>query len=239
MYTAKRKIIMAIFCTALLVAFGAGFAGRSSAAVGDVIKLGGFDWRVLEVKDGNALIISDKILSKGAYNIPDKGVLYDSLGSVWQDTPVKWEECTLRQYLNGQFYDSTFSNEEKGRIVETTIVNNDNPWFGMAGGNDTTDKVFLLSLEEVVLYFGDSGELGNRPKDADTINDSFNEKRIAETLDGNACRWLLRSPGLFHRMCDSNHVYAGCVAVNGYLSVIGEYVHNEYSGIRPAMWIKQ
>ena len=228
--TAKRKAVMIIFCAALLAAFGAGLAvcGSARAAAGDVIQLGGIEWRVLEVKDGKALVISEKILSKRAYNLPDSG---------WQWQPVTWEECSLRQYLNGEFYDSTFSNEEKKRIVETTLENNDNPWYGMEGGNDTTDKVFLLSLEEVALYFGDSGGLKNRPGDADSLKDQFNEKRIAKTQDGEARRWFLRSPGAFYRMCETNHAYAACVDKDGDIFVIGDYVTNAHGGIRPALWL--
>ena len=67
---------------------------------------------------------------------------------------ISWEKCTLRHYLNGAFYNYKFSKEEKLRIVETMIPNNNNPWLGTSGGNATNDKVFLLSIEEVVKYFG-------------------------------------------------------------------------------------
>ncbi|MCL1941636.1 MAG: M56 family metallopeptidase [Synergistaceae bacterium] len=247
----NKKAGVAIFCAALVVTLGTGLAAcygspYSSATVGGVIQLGGIDWRVLEVKDGKALILSEKILSKGPYNLPQDdqrphkyGKIYsfEKFFTAWQNEPVTWEECSLRQYLNGEFYDSAFSNEEKGRIVETKLKNNDNPWYGMAGGNDTTDKVFLLSLEEVALYFGDSGGLKNRPDGADSLKDQFNEKRIAKTQDGKDWRWLLRSPGAFQRMCETNHVYVACVAADGDIFVIGDYVTNVHGGIRPALWL--
>ena len=44
------------------------------------------------------------------------------------------------------------------------MENKDNQWQGTKGGNTTADKVFLLSLEEVVKCFGDSGDLKNKRK---------------------------------------------------------------------------
>ena len=71
------------------------------------------------------------------------------------------------------------------------MTNDDNPWYGTRGGNTTTDKIFLLSLEEVVKFFGDSGDLKNRKgwywengnfvlKDGQgyAINDQYNSTRI-------------------------------------------------------------
>ena len=61
-------------------------APASSVSVGDIIKLGGSDWRVLEVKDGKALVIIDIILFTRAFHS--------------QNGEVTWETCDLRQYLN-------------------------------------------------------------------------------------------------------------------------------------------
>lgn len=71
---------------------------------------------------------------------------------------ITWMNCELRKYLNGAFLDS-FSEEDKSKIVPTTIKNYDNLWFGTIGGDDTVDNIFLLSIEEVICkYFGDSSE---------------------------------------------------------------------------------
>jgi len=125
--------------------------------VGDIIQFGGYDWHVLKVKDESALIISDKILEKREYN------------KEW--VSVTWETCTLRAYLNGDFYDS-FSETDKKRIIRTTNENPDNPEHEIDGGNDTDDYIFLLSIDEVNKYFK---------------NDS------ARNVD---FTWWLRSPGI-------------------------------------------
>ena len=233
MDTGNKKAGIAIFCAALLVTLGTGFAvcygaPYSETTVGSVMKLGGIDWRVLLVKDGKALVLSDKILSKRAYNASVND---------WPNGTVTWEECDLRRYLNGQFFDTAFSNEEKGRIVETVLDNNNNPWFATAGGSATKDRVFLLSIEEVVQYLGNNEKLEARNDGTFLISDRFNERRIAQTLDGEEWRWLLRSPGILYYSCGAAHVHAACVAANGDLSVSGEYVNNSGGGVRPAMWL--
>ena len=117
-----------------------------SVNVGDIIKFGGYDWRVLDIKDSKAFLVSDNILECREYNV-------ESADS------VTWENCTLRAYLNGEFYNNTFIDSEKARIAESIVISNDNPLSRALNGNNTTDKVFLLSIGEVLRYFGDSGQI--------------------------------------------------------------------------------
>ncbi|MCL2085988.1 MAG: DUF6273 domain-containing protein [Oscillospiraceae bacterium] len=176
---------------------------------------------MLEVKDGKALIISEKIIESRPYSY---------ITNVWI---VTWENSDLRAYLNGEFYNS-FKSTHKSRISTTTVKNNDNQWYGTPGGADTQDKIFLLSLEEVVKYFGDSGKLKNRPaNDVHVFRDEFNDKR-------NVGRWWwLRSPG-------NRSNYAAYVGRDGTVFVNGEDVSgmvvcdgdiDDDSGVRPALWL--
>jgi len=187
-----------------------------NAAVGDIIEFGGYEWRVLEVRDGNALILNENIIKRRAYNVDG----YDTT----------WEYSSLRSYLNGEFYDS-FTQAERTRIVETRNANADNQWFGTAGGSETADRIFLLSLEEVVQYFGDSGQLSSRPSDnAIAIDDRFNSMRTAGERAGHISWWWLRSPG--HRSGSAANVGSG-----GTVNVMGFSVGTFSGGVRPAMWI--
>jgi hypothetical protein len=61
-------------------------------AVGDVIEFGGYEWRVLDVQDGKALLLSEHVLEYRPF--------HDE--RVW----ITWEDCDLRTYLNSKFYDS-------------------------------------------------------------------------------------------------------------------------------------
>ena len=106
--------------------------------VGDVIWFGKYDWRVLDVQDDKALIISENIIGDKAYHNTNKS--------------ITWEHSTIRKWLNNKFLNNTFAPEEKKRIVKTKIKNNNNPHYDTPGGNNTTDKIFLLSIDEYKAY---------------------------------------------------------------------------------------
>lgn len=164
---------------------------------GDKIKFGEYDWRVLDIQNDGVLVIADEVISKKKY-------------SAKEDKNITWEECSVRNYLNGEFYKS-FSEEEKAMIKETDVVNSNNPKYGTSGGNNTKDKIFILSIDEVNKYFSSHSDL------------------IA-FYNGDRCRWWLRSPG-----CDQH--YATYVGPGGGINIVG--CDSGYlEGIRPAMWIE-
>ncbi|MCL2063058.1 MAG: DUF6273 domain-containing protein [Candidatus Cloacimonetes bacterium] len=185
--------------------------------IGDIIEFGAYNWRVLDIQGGQALIVSENIIERRVYHT--------------SQAAITWSRCSLRAYLNGDFYNSSaFSNEDRSRIVQVTNVNLNNQWFGTYGGLNTQDRIFLLSIAEVVQYFGDSGQLENRPPGASHINDQFNSNRIA-TINGSASFWWLRSPG------DSTH-NAIRVYNDGIVYLSGSFVSNHNGGVRPALWLQ-
>jgi hypothetical protein len=167
-----------------------------------IVQMGGYNWIVIKEEDGKQLLLSEKILEDRAYH---------SAGGA-----VTWETSELRSYLNGEFYDKTFTDAEKARIVETTIENKSNSQYGVAGGNDTTDKVFLLSLSEAENYLGSGIEL-LRGIEADT---------------GAGNWWHLRSPGEATDVAAS----VNSIGLIDYHGVAGG-VTDPTGGVRPAMWI--
>jgi len=186
----------------------------ASVSKGDSVSFGRHEWRVLDVSGGNALMLTEHVIEQRAYDQEAKS--------------VTWEQCSLRKYLNNEFFSDAFGPAEQGRILPTHLENEDNQWFGITGGNDTTDRIFLLSLAEVVSFFGDSGQLRDRnPKSKYFINDQYRMARIAK-LDGATSWWWLRSPGLFGS--NAAQVYTG-----GSIHVCGHRVGNVYGGVRPAL----
>jgi len=190
---------------------------------GDIIPFGEYNWRVLDVQEDRALIITENIIEQRAYHR--------------ECTYISWETCDLREYLNGEF----LSKFDSSRIVPQTIQNPNNPWCGTRGGNPTDDKIFLLSLDEIVKYFGDSGQLQNRPKNdgryswhteeyAFEIDDKYNIERVSK-YKNTTCWWWLRSPGK-----DSN--YAAMVYAFGDTGAEGMRVNINVGGVRPALWLK-
>jgi len=209
--------------------------------VGCIITFGGYKWRVLDVQGDKALIITEDIVESRHYN----------------DVPanITWETCTLREYLNTEFLDKL----DSSRITEATNVNPDNKWFGTSGGNDTVDKVFLLSIGEVVKYFGDSGalELTPRPllqrilirlglkggsiyEDTSMIDDQFGLAREATNHDPGVENeherhvWYMRSIG-----CEEGFVTyvskGGVIWASGIRAGAGCFAPG---GVRPALWLK-
>jgi hypothetical protein len=200
-------------------------AGESqSFATGKLVEFGGYEWRVLEVKDGQALPLSEYVLEMRPYH----GEWYR--GATSEEYATTWADCDLRAYLNGEFL-NRFSESDRVRIAEAHNENKDNPWYSITGGADTTDRIFLLSLDEVVQHFGDSGQLGNRPS-ADTygIDDEFNEARMAYAPNDGASWWWLRSPGGYSS-------YAAGIDNVGFIGVGGGGVTYDKAGVRPALWL--
>lgn len=183
---------------------------------GKRIRFGEFDWRVIEVLEDKALILSDMIVENKSYN------------ELWNN--VTWETCTLRHYLNETFL-NRFNDKERACIMPTRIINNSNPCYGTIGGNITTDKVFLLSMEEIMKYLGNEKLLLKFPeRDIYWISDKHNKSRIALEENNMASWWWLRSPGIFGFNATS-------VSPEGWLSIDGQNVDNYGGGIRPSMWL--
>jgi hypothetical protein len=198
----------------------------TAPVIGSIIKFGSYDWRVLDVQGDNALLISN--------DITHVNIKYNET-----ESEVTWENCTLRTWLNKDFL-HTFSKEEKSQIVSTTNTNENNQWYHTPGGNRTLDKIFLLSISEVIEYFGDSGALEYRPKNnwmdrsiSYAIDDQYNVERIANYHDLNAW-WWLRSPGNLS-WCASLVYADGIVDLMGISNFDGDF---SSGGVRPALWVK-
>ncbi|MES2650507.1 MAG: DUF6273 domain-containing protein [Bacteroidota bacterium] len=184
----------------------------------DIITFGNYNWRVLDIKDDRILIITEDIIELRWYN-------NDFVNTTWA-------ECELRKYLNNEFH-STFTPDEKEKIIAVTNCNPDNPWFKTKGGIDTIDRIFLVSLEEVCKYFGDSIEnLQNKGRQKWLIDDENNQKRQAK-YGSEYHWWRLRSPGYYGRTSASINS-KGNVYVRGN-GVFGR--PRDGGGVRPALWL--
>jgi len=171
---------------------------------------GGLKWRVLAVENEKALIITDEIVELRPYN-EDTSML------------IIWEECDLREYLNGEFYNKYFSDAEKELIIETVLINGDSHIFKNKGGNNTMDKVFVLSIDEVDKYFKNTSERLAK----------FNNYYVVNDRGGFLGReWWLRTPG------DRPYeFYVAYIDKDGYIDESGTGCSKSL-GIRPALWLK-
>ena len=192
--------------------------GSPSVNIGDIVNFGGYEWRVLDTQGRRALIIMENVWE----NRP-----YDRSGN-----SVTWETSSLRRELNDEFYNS-IPLEDRRKIRRARVPNLVNPHFGTPEGwrrNITRDYAFILSLEEIIKYFGDSGQLGIRDVGVWLIDDQYNDARIAYNANGETSLWWLRSPG-------RNSWDAARIHVGGAINFHGVNVGLSDTGVRPALWV--
>jgi len=174
------------------------------------VTFAGYEWRILEARRGKVLLLSEHVMECRAYHN-----VYEA---------VTWAESDVRGYLNDKFYNN-FAPDDRAQIIENNLCS-----------GSSADKIFLLSQDEVLKYFGDSGQIQN-PVSKFFIDDEFNHARKATLKDGQESRWFLRTEG-----CTPNFVRI--VTNEGKISLTGDFVNRQSTplfnvGIRPAMWVKK
>ena len=188
--------------------------------VGDTISFGRYpqdedggvkpiEWTVMKTEKNKMLLFSKYVLDTQQYNEKSE--------------EVTWETSDIRRWLNNDFYTTAFNDIEQSKIANTLVRTENNPKYGTAGGNDTEDKVFLLSIEEAESFFINDGE-----RKAKTTK--YAEKAgVYMDDEGYSWRWL-RSPG-FHSICAAILDYRGWVHEDGFCVDCYAY------GVRPALWL--
>ncbi len=181
-------------------------------------------WRVLAIKDGYALILSEQNLDVDRYNTASR--------------TVTWRKCTMRSWLNGygagenaegrdyrknNFLTNAFSSRELSAITTTAF-------------DDTIrDKVFLLSAGEAKnsLYGFPSSQTVTPPRAAKNtayVSQGGGIKSKHMKGQGKADWWWLRSNGYYRR-------YAKLVQSSGKIHNIGVNVVGNRIAVRPAIRI--
>ncbi len=200
------------------------YSGPEVGDVGSAVTFGSYEqdsdladgpepilWRVLAIENGRALLISTKGLDCKPYN--DETV------------DVTWETCTIRKWLNDEFFAAAFDVGEQSIIARTTVTAEDNLAYGTDAGNDTLDRVFLLSISEAERYFDSDIDRMCFPTAYSEDKGCF----VNEFYD-DTCWWWLRSPG------NDSNVAAG-VDGGGSVFESGDHVSAGIVTVRPALWI--
>ena len=202
------------------------------ASIGDYVTFGTYEqdnnmqngaeaieWQVLDKKDGKVLLLSKYALDAKLYHE--------------EYVDITWETCTLRSWLNEDFYKTAFTSEEQKYIAETYVTNEDNPDYGTDGGNNTYDNVFLLSIDEVTTYFDEdpyAKDPARRAKVTEYAKAQGGWYSKSDEYYGNG-DWWLRSPG--------NHSDDAAVVVRyGGVYCIGFNVVDSDGVVRPALWVE-
>lgn len=160
-------------------------------------------WRVIQSENEEAFLLSDVILDKQAYGEDEDKQGY-----------ITWEESSLRAWLNEKFMNRAFSDKEKEKINITELVNQ---------GNNTSDKIFLLSAAEVA-YTPDGEKYGFlNPETIQCKTNSFLKTKVGF--------WWLRSP----EESDDSSFAAEVNNNEGQVTWYGIRVYYRNDGVRPAL----
>ena len=229
-----RRLTAILLLVIMAAVFSAGLAESGSGTVttfrsaGSIVTLGRYEqdnnvgngpepieWIILEMKDGRCLLLSRYALDAMPYN------------TVSAD--ITWEQCSLRNWLNTDFLENAFNDEERAAIFLSDMPNGrENGFAGYStnGGPTTADWVFLLSWEEADRYF-----MGTMAKLCAPTTYAVARGAWTSTsymADGRpACSWWLRSPGLEQY----NAIRVGNIASRQ------DDVSVRYNCVRPALWL--
>ncbi len=166
-------------------------------------------WRVLDVDDETALLISEVVLALRPYHS--------------QVQPVNWDMCSLRSWLNQDFYENAFTGSERKSIALTRLINDDTPTnYYTDDGKVTEDYVFLLRSEDLPRYFPRTPDLKT------AASEVVNELRKNEPFGTNYyTTWWLRSLG-------TDTFKAAVVEIDGTLK-LSTSIDSAYVGVRPVI----
>ena len=213
----------------LLVAFADTFISYKhkidlkNANIGDYVFFGSYEqdnvsingqedieWLVLDKKETQILITSKYALDCQPYNTRQDG--------------TTWDNSYIRRWLNEDFYDVAFDDNEK-KCVQVTANEAEKQYvLGAPTGENTKDKIFLLSVYEVNKYFSDDNSRKTKA--------TKYAQELGAYTNNEYCWWWLRSPSYF----DKEHVQGiypiGFISENGY-----EVTKTSYCAVRPVLWI--
>ena len=192
-------------------------------------------WIVLEADDDKCLLLSKYLLEPMAYDEGDE---------------TTWKDSSLRNWLNNDFLSTAFNKSNQSFIISSQLTNSDNPDYETDGGADTTDKIFLLSWNEILLYFTYiedlkcqltdtaqrklydiyiASDLGPNTSDYEEIYEWLTQFNEAE--DGKLFWWWwLRTPGL-------TTGWASKIQNDGYPDLDGSVASSTLGAVRPALWL--
>lgn len=176
------------------------------------VELQPLPWVVLAKEEGRVLLLAKEIIASLECDYMCKKILQKET----------WETAEIRTWLNDVFLNTVFSPEEQQYIAQVTLTNPNNKKHHKKGGPDTEDRVFLLSVEEVLQYI---------PEERERRCGCTNYANIQRQRADRSPVWMTRTPG--------NGSWGKPAAVDGWGDI--NYAGNSSGdyALRPAIWIKE
>ena len=222
------------------------YVRHASAKLSQFFKVEPIKWRVLEEKDGKMFLLAENVLRALPYydNEDDRIVGTDTVyASNYMHSKIRaWlngykyqlGDTDNTDYENKGFLQTAFTNEAQAKIVTTTVDNNFKSSYIMPHRldcDDTSDKIFLLSVKEVTT---ESYGFGTERYDDTTDPTRYRKPTDFALASGvyaggvnGSCRWWLRSP--------EGSDLAFMIGYGSDISWQGVVYHPE--GVVPALWV--
>lgn len=207
-----------------IVTFGRYQQSEDSSAGAEAI-----EWIVLDVEEKRALLFSRYVLDVVRYN---------------EDTKrVPWKDCTLRKWLNKDFYQNAFTASEQSLIQKTALKNHDFIYLFNPVNSDTTDRIFPLSDAELYRYFDIPGEnyaeatpyarqkgINSYLVSEEHYDKSLKDRDISRDVIGcSVPAWWIRSNSDGWKTVDSNFIVS---TIGGGMPIAAKDI-----GVRPALYV--
>lgn len=194
---------------------------KGKLKVGDKVNFGSYyfqrngakqkiSWRILDIKEGKALLWSELCLDTYVYNRDRK--------------QCDWRDCSLREWLRSNFYGVAFQEVEEIQALQNVDIEpSKNPKTGRTSGSVTNEKVFILSNEDIIKY-----SLSDNDLRANASPYAIS-KGVYCASNADAYYWV-RTPGT----ANDTQMFIG---KEGRRDEGGNYVDLSGRGIRPAVWV--
>jgi len=230
-----RSLICVILCIALCLSFSMFSSAEQDVdlsvfeTIGETVYFGHYEqdndiangkepikWTVIDVNNGKCLLLSEKVLASKPFN-----------NTLKED--ITWENCSLRVWLNDDFFQTAFSSNEREVILLSQVDNSetqDLSTISRGGSNNTEDSLFILSYTEAKTFF--DSRLLNRATASNVVYQD--RKNSASYFNNEYAGYWLRSPG--YKSTDQLFI----VPFQPF-GVLSNPITFNWCGVRPALWI--
>lgn len=188
-----------------IVTFGQFYQDAAGAELAPI------EWMVLDEKDGYSLLLTRWIIAS-------KGWVNEGRDD------ITWAETDLRQWLDSEFFNVAFTEEEQSDIAIFDVTQPANPRYDTPAGEATRDRVTLLSYQELVTYMPTDLIRKTKPTDYAAAQGRYLNP------EGDSA-WWLRSPGPTPTVPEH-------LASWGNLGARTHYIDDSSIGVRPAVWAR-
>ena len=187
------------------------------------------EWQILEIQPESFLMITRYVIDWQSFSSKDENGKFTNI----------WEKSSIRSWLNGfkkeintsgidytndNFMRTAFADEEREYIYK--VYDNPNPT------GETSDFVFLLSVDEAEDYFNSDTERKAYATPYAKLRGVKVNQNLDECIKPEYCvaAWWLRSPGSGNKDECATFVYDG-----GKINSYGYYAYDMNTGVRPAL----